>query len=50
VVDDAAELVSVVVGQRQCAQPTLSPSHEPTRYSRHTRLTVVLPTMRGDAR
>ncbi|MEY2939471.1 MAG: hypothetical protein RIS58_458 [Actinomycetota bacterium] len=50
VIDDATKLVSVVVGQRQCAQPTLSPSHEPTRYSRHTRLTGVLPTMREDVR
>ena len=30
-VDDAAQLVSVVVGQRQRAQPSLAPSHEPTR-------------------
>ena len=50
VIDDATELVSVVVGQRQRAQPTLSPSHEPTRYSRQTRLTAVQPTMRGDVR
>ena len=30
-VDDATELVPVVVGERQRAQPPLRPSHEPTR-------------------